>query len=753
MRWLFVLSLLGLLSSVVVDARFFVSRLAPEPVRETLAEVVPVLREHYGEDIRLRWMPLIGEAPEGAALVVDVSVLQKDDLVADIYRWLNAEWGFRHYVPGEYAVVLQDSPLPFLEWLEKRGETRRYLTRNLHDIGRARYGEAEQRWSAGNRLLERFTFNHAHFRIIRPEHFESHPQWFAKDAAGEPMRPPYPQVSGFNDHPDLSQDEVVEVIADAVIERYEEHPELESVSIGANDSFEFGHFPDDYPWFDGDRYFRRYPDYSNHVFHFSNRVAERVGELFPDKYLGALAYLSWENVPDFPVHPKILPYLTADRSQWYDGSFRDEDLALVEAWSGAGPEKIGTWDYIFGYGFLIPRSLTAIVADSIPEVYEAGARTYFSQVSPLWVFDGHTTWLAAQLLDDVDADPESLIEEYFTNYFGPADETMRHFFSVAEFLWMYQPGSAVWLRYYLDAHQAYLFNEEHLVLLRQLIDRARMTARQWREETGESQFLRRVEYTEQAFRLTELFVRYVHLQWALSRGDMGPVLSAREDSVAFAFSDHQATTFEGVRGIITELRHLETAFRTQRERMLESSPLHQRFADSDWALYGDPGPRRLWQTQRETVEEQRVFESDWGAADSVWRRSLLDSENARMEVRSNGVRAERVRRGQLFRVARVESGEIYAADVRLRGRCGPSANVFVRLDWYDVDGRQLERSPWDRLPPGTYEEPFQLGPVARAPESAAFVRLFIRFYEQEPGDWIEVDQAHLYQLDTLSGVD
>ncbi|MCC5833882.1 MAG: DUF4838 domain-containing protein [Opitutales bacterium] len=753
MRWFFSVCALWVLSAVVADARFYVSRLAPDVVREALAEAVPVLRGHYGEELRLRWMPLIGEPSGDAALVVDAELLEREDLVAEIYRWLHGEWGFRHYVPGEYAVLAKESPKPFRDWLEERSQSRRYITRNLHDIGRARYGQAEQNWAAGNRLVEQFTFNHAHFRIIRPEHFDTHPQWFAKDPQGEPMRPPYPNVSGFNDHPDLSEGEVVERIADTVIERFEAQPELKSFSIGANDSFEFGHFPDDYPWFDPDRYFRRYPDYSNHVFHFSNRVAERVGEVFPDKYMGALAYLSWENVPDFPVHPKIIPYLTADRTQWYDSAFYDEDLALVEAWSEAGPEIIGTWDYIFGYGFLIPRSLTGIVADSIPAVYEAGARAYFSQVSPLWAFDGHTTWLAAQLLDDVDADPESLMEEFFDGYYGPASETMRHFFSVAEFLWMYQPGSAVWLRYYLDAHQAYLFGEEHLVLMRELIDRALLTAKQSREETGVSNYVRRVEYTEQAFRLTELFVRYVHLQWALSRGEMGPVKLVRGDTPAFDFSGHDPSSLAGVQAMIAELRELEVAFRSQRESMLESSPLHQRFADSDWALFGDPGPRRLWQMQKGSVDAQLVFVADWVDGRERWRRSLLNTESAQLDITDSGVRAEQVRRGQLFSIVRVEPGQLYAADVRLRGVCGPSANIFVRLDWYDADGQQLERSPWDRLPPGEYKQGFQLGPVAKAPQSASFVRLFIRFYEQEPGDWIEVDDARLYQLSALEGLD
>lgn len=747
MRWIVVLFIALGVDSVSADARFYVSRLAPDSVKEVLREAVPVLNEYYHEEIRLQYIPLIGSTSDNATVVIDEQTLgEVDDLENNLYRWLHEEWGFRHFVPGEYAVVLNSTPTPFSEWLKTRGVARRYITRNLHDVGRERYGKAERLWSNANRLKEKFSFNHAHFRIIRPEHFETNPEWFAKDAEGNPKRPPYPNASGFNDHPDLSREDVVEKIAAAVIERFEQNPGLLSVSIGANDSFEFGHFAEEYPWFDDGRYFRRYPDYSNHVFQFSNRVAEKVAGVFPDKYLGALAYLSWENVPDFNVHPSIIPYLTADRSQWYDNAFRLEDIELVQSWSKSGPEIIGTWDYIFGYGFLIPRSLTAIVADSIPEVFEAGAEAYFSQVSPLWAFDGHTTWLAAQLLDDVDADPELLVNEFFEYYYGPAADSMRKFFAVAEFIWMNQPGNAVWLRYYLDAHQAWLFNEFHMKRLRELLDKALLASRQWREETGDSVYLRRVSLTDDAFVLTECFVEYTHLHWYLSRSELGPVHYAHERRPAFVFENYDVSSLEGVRSIADRLDVLKHAFVRQRERMLSGNPVHQRFEDSDWAFFGDSIPRRLWQLQRDSIESELVFSTDWERDKHRWRRSLLDSKEASLALGPEGVRAEKVRRGQLFCVIPVDAGEVYAADVRLRGVTGPSANIFVRLDWYDSEGRQLSRSPWDRLPPGIYDVPFQLGPVERAPESAAFVRLFIRFYEQEKADWIEIDQVGLYRL-------
>lgn len=81
------------------------------------------------------------------------------------------------------------------------------------------------------------------------------------------------------------------------------------------------------------RWFRGRPDLSNLVFEFTNRVAAEVARTHPDKYVGALAYYWCENAPDFPLHPNVIPFLTADRSQGYDEAFRAEELTLQRRWA------------------------------------------------------------------------------------------------------------------------------------------------------------------------------------------------------------------------------------------------------------------------------------------------------------------------------------------------------------------------------------------------------------------------------------
>jgi len=207
-----------------------------------------------------------------------------------------------------------------------------------------------------------------------------------------------------------------------------------------------------------------------------------------------------------------------------------------------------------------------------------------------------------------------------------------------------------------------------------------------------------------------------------------------------------------------------------REELVEN-PLNRHVSDTNWALAGEPTVVKLveWESGKVGKYEgravlcesgkvgryegrgpayagnppQRLATSaiapDWSTWDTRWRRHVLDTEGATLVLEGDVVRAEGIRRGQLFRTMRIEEGTVYQAKVNFRGRIGPSSNVFVRMDWYDEAGKQLSRSAIDRLPPGTYEEAITIGPVEKAPEGAAFARLFIRFYEMELGDVLFVD--------------
>ena len=78
-----------------------------------------------------------------------------------------------------------------------------------------------------------------------------------------------------------------------------------------------------------------------------------------------LAYYWAEQSPSISLHPRILPILTSDRSQWQDPDYRNEDKALIKRWGMAESEKLGAWDYYFGAPYPYPRQFSQWIIESL----------------------------------------------------------------------------------------------------------------------------------------------------------------------------------------------------------------------------------------------------------------------------------------------------------------------------------------------------------------------------------------------------
>ncbi len=228
-----------------------------------------------------------------------------------------------------------------------------------------------------------------------------------------------------------------------------------------------------------------------------NKAVLELVNTHPDKYLGCLAYFWWENTPSFPVESKVLPYLTADRSQWYDSAFKKEDKELIQRWVNTGPEIIGIYDYYYGFRYALPRVYFSLEAESLKYAYNVGVRAFYAETNPLWGFDGPKLWLAAQLLWDTNQSPEKLLDEFYQNYFQEVARPMRRFFEICERQWLKQPIPARWIKYFRDENQVILFPPEVCIKLRSILNDALLQA-------SDPIVINRVELVSESFRLTEL---------------------------------------------------------------------------------------------------------------------------------------------------------------------------------------------------------------------------------------------------------
>jgi hypothetical protein len=557
-------------------------------------------------------------------------------------------------------------------------------------------------WEEQNHLGTRMNFSHNLGNVVRSEDYAAHSEWFPVEG-GKRFKP---SGSSLNWQPDLGSEAVSERAAEIAAQALRSHggarcarsggeaaltscarlsgaggtsvaakpPQSDGAgkassvatgrrlgggeaafALGINDTTFYGESPEAMKWVTPLTYFRGRPNYSNLVFSFMNRVAERVersldahggaqsahcaGEassvatvaaerhgsreaasvtsfarlsgaggtsvaakppqsdgagkassvaakppLWPRSglsgahsapwYLGCLAYYWCEQVPDFPIHPRIMPYLCADRSQGYDPAFWKEEMELQERWgrcahsggfaasvatdvasvgqsdggreaasvasdarlggalgahsggsaaSVASDARLGIYDYLYGYGFLIPRVHTRLLAQHLKHARESGFTDYFAEASPNWGLDGPQMWMVAQLLAHPELDAQALMDEYYARYFIEAAAPMRRFYERCEELWMAQPPPAKWLKYYRNESQARLFPSAECRKLWAMLEEAKAAARQ-------EKVRRRVDLVSDAFGVTERFVDYEEAKRALSAHSGGSAASVATQS-------------------------------------------------------------------------------------------------------------------------------------------------------------------------------------------------------------------------------
>lgn len=239
--------------------------------------------------------------------------------------------------------------------------------------------------------------------------------------------------------PCYSSPETARIAAENILDYLQDHPEAKSISLGVNDVNGYCECSackamdetSERSIFFFDRISK-----SRSYYTFVNRVAEAVGKVRPDVRIGVLAYIGTIMPPDFPLARNVVPMLTFDV---YAAAPDPQVLAaqerVIRRW-GSLVDEIGTWAYGWGWPFVMPRVNAAAEAQRIKFLYEHGGRAYFAERSRSDALDGPKTYLEAKLLADVDADPNALLDEWYSRYAGKAAEgTLRKLYGLCEEYW------------------------------------------------------------------------------------------------------------------------------------------------------------------------------------------------------------------------------------------------------------------------------------------------------------------------------
>jgi hypothetical protein len=737
----------------------FPGSLRMKPAGDLLA---PKPGESGPDDFRIRSQDgsvfIAGATPEATRFAVD--------------WFLQNQAGVRWYAPGAAGEVIPRRSQWSLPRLRIE-QSPAYVSREIYGRDTAQGTE----WARHNGLQSRLEFNHALAGVFPPEVLAAHPTW-APRLQGQRYLPL--SAADANWQPNLASPEVAAHAARSAGAAFAAEPARASFSLGINDTVRFDQSAATRALVEPLHYFRGFPDYSPLVFAFMNRAAEAGALTGSGHYLGCLAYFWCENPPGFPVNPAVVPYVTTDRSQYYDSSYRAADLALMSRWRASGVKAYGLWEYAYGQGFWVPRLPHRALAAAIKEGWHRGARGYMADAGSHWGFDTFKTWLIAQLLWDPGRPFDELADDFFRGYYGPAAEPMRRFYDRCEAQWMAQPGPPYWLKFYQQEDQAGLFPIKTCRELRALLVAAAQAA------TGNPPVADRVEQTSRGFAVTETYVAFDSVRRKLT---------AMTDAEISNLSQAEAVLAESTGALLRARAQLNLALAAARTGEIPAISGEE----AGFFVRNDPVPRLLWLAgQRDALAPGRILaaageaamaEQRWaalaelfasgsaakaeglalnpmfaesaqtgqepvflyprsGALPADWIVDAMPTETGEVFLKDGGtatriLRIEGAWDTQVFQWHRVGPGHVFVATASLRGNCAPGSDAGLFLTFLTQDGRIAGTHRMQTLPKGSTPDWRSLALADVAPENAAWVGLGIGASRQVAGDWLEVRAVQL----------
>lgn len=265
-------------------------------------------------------------------------------------------------------------------------------------------------WMVRNRQFGCFPVHCGHsysWHVPPRRFFDVHPEWFA--LVGGRRKPTQLCVT----NPEVQR----HIIAHC-IEVLRREPERLMVSVEPNDGGGYCECPR----------CRALGSISNQAFYLANVVARAVRKVFPDRWVGLLAYAYHSDPPSFRLEPGVFVEVTTG-FRYTKLSFEEQVRRLREL--GA---TLGVYDYfsVYPWDFDLPGAAKAgrvyQLARAIKHYHELGLISYTAESSCNWGPNGLGYWMAAKLMWNPELDPHELVRDFCEKAFGPAALPMRRLY-------------------------------------------------------------------------------------------------------------------------------------------------------------------------------------------------------------------------------------------------------------------------------------------------------------------------------------
>lgn len=387
---------------------------------------------------------------DGEALVIRGS----NDLgtLFGVYELLERHFGVRWYMPGEIGEVVPEAETLSLGQIDLTFKP----SFRVRWVGDGEWG-LHQRMNAfvtaeGRDVGVNWKWHFHTFRRLTPpeEYHGEHPEYFAL-VDGER------KITDSKTHGNqlcTSNPDVVREVGQNMIEVLDEDPSIEIIALSPNDGGGFCECERcealDEP---GRDWFAKY---SRRLALFNNEVARLVAGKHPDVMIKVGAYAMYARPPldpDWRSEDNLLWQLChiyfchnhplgSDRCEAGETFEPSDDFRpnreyerILEQWTEIA-EHLFIYEYytlggVSGVG--LPWPLVHTIRTDIPWYRDRGAEGFYTQLSDeLFYRQGINYYLATKLAWNADLDPDALLADYFSGFYGRAAGPMEHFWMALE---------------------------------------------------------------------------------------------------------------------------------------------------------------------------------------------------------------------------------------------------------------------------------------------------------------------------------
>lgn len=330
--------------------------------------------------------------------------------------------GVRWYAPTELGECVPERRTITVQ--TGRSESRPdYRTRHVWH-----HKPAETRWALRNRLGgPAQAQGHAFARFMNyGRNFKEHPEW-------------YPVVDGkpVKHNANVSHPEVLEIFVRKVRKQFDEGAKW--VCVGPDDGFFLDERPASRAMGSGRiDPLLNIPSSTDRLVTFVNRIAERLEENYSDRKLTFYVYSNHHLPPTVEPHPMIMGIVAPiGYSRYSSSGHPSSPISMlleenVKAWEEAtGPFGFYLYDFNLA-DTAMPYTRRLYFTREIPNMHRWGATDATTENMVNWHNMVPGTWVAANLLWDVETDVEALLESFYPHYYGPAAAPMRRYDELLE---------------------------------------------------------------------------------------------------------------------------------------------------------------------------------------------------------------------------------------------------------------------------------------------------------------------------------